>query len=737
MRALDRRGLLRRIPLAPLRTGRHRRAARADVRRVPHDELVEPALRADGRQPLHARRDAQPRIAGAGRSALVVTTSRPRSRAPAHGRARTRHRRAPLPGVALRDPTSPSKRSRTRSGPASERRRTLVDRAVDRERAPAEHARLVLLLPPVVPPRAQSPTSPLSERADGHRNIAGALEAARCLSRTAARRTGAPAPAPTCPRRSRDTRGRPARIRCACSNRPRRPSWFALALQYLPDESERGLLLVQLAGGPATRRRPTESRDACRRPLQLALTTNDDQLILEIVRASSAGWVYLLLSGAQALLARALEVVDDDATRARILARQAADLSVTDPPTGGTHRRRGRRDRPSEPRHHRARGSAAPAHVGVARAAQPRRPGACPPRAARSERESPDVSTRYFALSTAVVTAIQTRRPRRESSAAAQRPTRSRSRTASRRCGGAAMTRACLAGRARRTARARRGTDRSRPRLRGRQPRSREPRRRTAATGFAALATRSHAARRCPPPASRSTRYRRRCPRSRSRSPARSRPTSPARRGSRAPHRVRRRPPSASCGAARSGRRCSCSRPRPRTCSSLPEASSDHQRPPGALRRPGRVHRQLGDRTHRLWRWRRDGRLRRPVRRPPAPPGRRHRGAPRGPRARRPGLPSRDAWAGAERRPVVRQGAPPWDRHPEGGRNLGVDTSMATRAFASPSKTEPAAPKGGRLRNSERWVPRRLRGARGRRRRPRGDATSTSRGPRSDGCAHG
>src|SRR3954447_23834208 len=31
----------------------------------------------------------------------------------------------------------------------------------------------------------------------------------------------------------------------------------------------------------------------------------------------------------------------------------------------------------------------------------------------------------------------------------------------------------------------------------------------------------------------------------------------------------------------------------------------------------------------------------------------------------------------------------------------------------------------------------RLRAARGRRRRPRGGATSTSRGPRSDGCAHG
>jgi hypothetical protein len=56
-------------------------------------------------------------------------------------------------------------------------------------------------------------------------------------------------------------------------------------------------------------------------------------LTLQIVRATAPGWSSLpRLENDQTdtLLARALEVVHDDATRARILARQAVDLSLSD-----------------------------------------------------------------------------------------------------------------------------------------------------------------------------------------------------------------------------------------------------------------------------------------------------------------------------------------------------------------------------------------------------------------------
>ena len=84
----------------------------------------------------------------------------------------------------------------------------------------------------------------------------------------------------------------------------------------------------------------------------------------------------------------------------------------------------------------------------------------------------------------------------------------------------------------------------------------------------------------------------------------------------------------------------------------------------------------------------------------------------------------------------------------DGGGSLpqaGTDAALA-QLFEPPAKLidaqrssagrETAAPKGGRQRLRRRAV-RRLRAARGRRRRPTGAAASTSPGPRSDGCARG
>lgn len=183
-------------------------------------------------------------------------------------------------------------------------------------------------------------------------------------------------------------------------------SWFALALDYLPDDSERGALLVELADARQLAGDP-RSHATLQEAVELALTTHDDELTLAIVRASSSGWVYLLISGAARLLARALEVVDDDATRARILARQAVDVSVTDPPAAerianqAVAVARRSHDTPAlaETLLRRMSVSLAP-HTLVAR----RR---VLPELLNASAQSPDIPTRYFALSTAVLTAVQ------------------------------------------------------------------------------------------------------------------------------------------------------------------------------------------------------------------------------------------------------------------------------------------------------------------------------------------
>jgi DNA-binding SARP family transcriptional activator len=109
--------------------------------------------------------------------------------------------------------------------------------------------------------------------------------------------------------------------------------WFELALANLCAEADRGSLLVELAEAQEFAGDPD-----CVATLQdavcIALATNDDALTLQIVRATTPGWSTLPGVGSsetQRLLARALEIVDDTATRSRILARLAVDLGLTDP----------------------------------------------------------------------------------------------------------------------------------------------------------------------------------------------------------------------------------------------------------------------------------------------------------------------------------------------------------------------------------------------------------------------
>ena len=370
------------------------------------DEVVGPLYELTGRQPLHARGGAQPRVAGAGDRALVVATPSPRRR--------TRQRTAEL-GRATAELLARAslfetdftleaiaKATGTSIGTAA----TLVDRAVQRERAPAEHAQLVLLLPPVVPPRARRrpvrlPTGRRSPRDRPHaRRDRSPGRAARNALERGLR-----------PRRAREglpvPRARPGKSRCACSNRAPRPS--GSRSRSRPPRQVHTWFAARATGrGPPTRRRPAEPRDVAgggaagahhqRRPAD----TRD--------RAGVVGRLGVLAPlRRQAVCSTGRSrLADDDATRARILARQAVDLSVSDPPAAervadeavAVARRSHDASTLAEALLRRMSVSLAPHSLAARERALPE--------LLEVSAESPDVSTRYFTLSTAVVTPIQT-----------------------------------------------------------------------------------------------------------------------------------------------------------------------------------------------------------------------------------------------------------------------------------------------------------------------------------------
>jgi len=108
--------------------------------------------------------------------------------------------------------------------------------------------------------------------------------------------------------------------------------WFELALLNISDEADRGSLLAELAEAQQYAGDP-RCVETLQEAVRIALATDDEALTLQIVRVTSPGWSTLPgVTGpdTQQLLARALEIVVDDATRSRILARLAVDLSLRD-----------------------------------------------------------------------------------------------------------------------------------------------------------------------------------------------------------------------------------------------------------------------------------------------------------------------------------------------------------------------------------------------------------------------
>jgi hypothetical protein len=105
--------------------------------------------------------------------------------------------------------------------------------------------------------------------------------------------------------------------------------WFELALDNLPP-TERGSGLAELAEAQQLVGDP-RGHENMQEAATIAFATNDDELALQIIRATAPGWSSLpRVENEQThrLLDRALGVVNDDATRARILARQALELSL-------------------------------------------------------------------------------------------------------------------------------------------------------------------------------------------------------------------------------------------------------------------------------------------------------------------------------------------------------------------------------------------------------------------------
>jgi DNA-binding SARP family transcriptional activator len=109
--------------------------------------------------------------------------------------------------------------------------------------------------------------------------------------------------------------------------------WFELALEYVRDPADRGPLLAELAEAQQFAGDP-RCIQTLQEAVRVALIADDDTLTLQIIRATTPGWSTLpgvTGTDTQRLLGHALEIVGDNATRSRILARLAVDLSLADP----------------------------------------------------------------------------------------------------------------------------------------------------------------------------------------------------------------------------------------------------------------------------------------------------------------------------------------------------------------------------------------------------------------------
>jgi DNA-binding SARP family transcriptional activator len=246
------------------------------------------------------------------------------------------------------------------------------------------------------------------QRADGHRRIAYALEhrgsSAALLAAHWSAASGVDVPvrvlkyARSAGRESLNMLDPAAAVR-----------WFELALQYVREAADRGPLLAELAEAQQFAGDP-RCIETLQEAVRFALMADDPELTLQVIRVTTPGWSTLpgvTGTDTQALLSRALQVVDDDATRSRILSRLGVDLSLTDPPAAertadeAVALARASDDRGAllESLMRRASFSLTP-HSLTARRVALREILALSAR-------STDVVTRYFALSASVVAAIQ------------------------------------------------------------------------------------------------------------------------------------------------------------------------------------------------------------------------------------------------------------------------------------------------------------------------------------------
>ena len=284
---------------------------------------------------------------------------------------------------------------------------TLVDRAVDAHVLLASTARSYRFCHQLFRHTLIGDLTP-AQRADGHRRIACALERAgsspALLEVHWLGASGADAPAKVV-RYARAAGREFLRLfepTAAASS-------FEVALAHLADDSERAALLVDLAeaqqlAGDAS------AVTSLQEVVHIALATQDDELALRIVHVTTPSWSNLpgiAASDTQQLLARASNVVDDDATRSRILARQAIAVSLSDPEAAermtdeAVALARDSHDRKAlyESLLRRTAVSLSPHSLAVRR---------CALREVLDAGEySVDVATRYFALSGAAVAAIQ------------------------------------------------------------------------------------------------------------------------------------------------------------------------------------------------------------------------------------------------------------------------------------------------------------------------------------------
>ena len=171
-----------------------------------------------------------------------------------------------------------------------------------------------------------------SQRADGHRRIAGALERSGAPPALLAAHWSA-ASGPEVRAKVCQYAREAGHQSCALFEPRAAIEWFRLADQHLDDHRRRGELLVDLAEAQHLAGDPNGNA-TLREAIDIALSTHDDDLTLRIARSTTPGWSSLpgaTTGVTQTFLDRALSIATDDATRSRILARQAIELSLTEP----------------------------------------------------------------------------------------------------------------------------------------------------------------------------------------------------------------------------------------------------------------------------------------------------------------------------------------------------------------------------------------------------------------------